>query len=55
MGIGALMGAILGGLSSFIYWGMSCFAAGAMLYIVYVNLVPESKIYLGRFSSVGNL
>ncbi|NMB95731.1 MAG: ZIP family metal transporter, partial [Clostridiaceae bacterium] len=56
MGIGALMGAILGGLSDLFIGACLGFAAGAMLYIVYVNLVPESKkIYLGRFSSVGNL
>jgi ZIP family zinc transporter len=56
MGIGALMGAILGGLSDIFIGACLGFAAGAMLYIVYVNLVPESKkIYLGRFSSVGNL
>ena len=56
MGIGALLGAILGGLSDFFIGACLGFAAGAMLYIVYVNLVPESKkIYLGRFSSIGNL
>jgi len=56
MGLGALLGAILGGLSDFFIGACLGFAAGAMLYIVFVNLIPESKkIYLGRFSSVGNL
>lgn len=56
MGIGAFLGAVLGGLSDYFIGACLGFAAGAMLYIVYVNLVPESKkIYLGRFSSVGNL
>ena len=56
MGIGALLGAVLSGISDFFIGACLGFAAGAMLYIVYVNLVPESKkIYLGRFSSIGNL
>jgi len=56
MGIGALMGAVLGGLSDFYIGACLGFASGAMLYIVFVNLIPESKkIYLGRLSSIGNL
>ncbi|HHV95556.1 MAG TPA: ZIP family metal transporter [Clostridiaceae bacterium] len=56
MGIGAFLGAVLSGISDFFIGACLGFAAGAMLYIVYVNLVPESKkIYLGRFSSIGNL
>jgi ZIP family zinc transporter len=32
------------------------FAGGAMLYVVFGELIPESKrIYLGRMSSVGNI
>lgn len=32
------------------------FAAGAMLYIVSGELLPESnKLYSGRFSSIGNI
>ena len=31
-------------------------AGGAMLYIVFVNMLPESKyIYRGRFSSIGSI
>jgi len=56
MGIGALLGAALGGISDL--WISVClgFAGGAMLYIVFGELVPESKkIYLGRLSSLGNV
>ena len=55
-GIGALLGAIIGNISpSFISISLA-FAAGAMLYIVSCELIPESKnIYHGRFSSMGNL
>lgn len=56
MGLGAFLGAILGGLSTFFIGACLGFAAGAMLYIIFVNLIPESKkIYLGRLSSLGNL
>ncbi len=56
MGIGALFGALLGGISSGFIAACLGFAAGAMLYIVFVELVPESKkIYLGRLSSIGSV
>ena len=56
MGIGALFGALLGGISRGFIAACLGFAGGAMLYIVFVELVPESKkIYLGRLSSIGNL
>ncbi|NSW91255.1 MAG: ZIP family metal transporter [Firmicutes bacterium] len=56
MGIGALLGALLGGISTDFIAACLGFAAGAMLYIVFVELVPESKkIYLGRLSSIGNV
>lgn len=56
MGIGALFGALLGGISDSFISACLGFAGGAMLYIVFVELVPESKkIYLGRLSSIGNL
>jgi len=56
MGIGALLGALLGGISTGFIAACLGFAGGAMLYIVFVELVPESKkIYLGRLSSIGNL
>ena len=46
-GIGAFFGAIVVCLS---------FAAGAMLYIVSGELIPESnKLYKGRMSAVGNM
>ena len=56
MGIGALVGAALGRVSEqFIGLGLG-FAGGAMLFVVYGELIPESKrIYLGRMSSVGNI
>lgn len=56
MGVGALLGAVMGGISpSFISLCLG-FAGGAMLYVVYAELVPESKrLYFGRFSSMGNI
>jgi ZIP family zinc transporter len=56
MGLGALFGAILGGISK--QWIAGClgFSGGAMLYVVFGELVPESKrLYFGRLSSVGNI
>ena len=56
MGVGAFFGAVLGGIS--IKFTAAClgFAAGAMLYVVYGELVPESKrLYFGRFSSIANI
>ena len=56
MGIGAFLCALLGGISKNFIAACLGFAAGAMLYIVFVELVPESKrIYLGRLSSIGNI
>lgn len=56
MGLGALLGAALGELSSMLTATCLGFAGGAMLYIVYGELVPESKrLYLGRLSSLGNV
>lgn len=56
MGFGALFGAFLGEISpSFITLCLG-FAGGAMLYVVYGELVPESKrLYFGRISSLGNI
>lgn len=55
-GLGALMGAIIGNVSpNFISCALA-FAAGAMLYIVSCELIPESKnLYHGRFASMGNI
>lgn len=56
MGLGALLGSILGEISQQFISACLGFAGGAMLYIVYGELVPESKkMYLGRLSSIGNV
>lgn len=55
-GIGAFFGAIIGNISKELIGLSLAFAAGAMLYIVSCELVPESKkLYSGRFPSVGNI
>lgn len=56
MGLGAFFGAILGEISPLFITLCLGFAGGAMLYVVYAELVPESKrLYFGRFSSIGNI
>lgn len=56
MGLGALLGAIIGGISKQFIGVCLGFAGGAMLYVVYAELVPESKkLYVGRLSSIGNI
>jgi len=56
MGLGALMGAALSEISHVFIAACLGFAGGAMLYIVYGELLPESKrMYLGRISSLGNV
>ena len=55
-GIGAFFGAIVGSISNAIIAICLSFAAGAMLYIVSGELIPESnKLYKGRMSAVGNM
>lgn len=55
-GLGALIGAIIGNISPLFISISLAFAAGAMLYIVSCELIPESKtIYKGRFGSIGNI
>lgn len=55
-GIGAFFGAIIGSISKTIIAISLSFAAGAMLYIVSGELIPESnKLYKGRMSAVGNM
>lgn len=55
-GIGALIGTIIGNISSYMIGLSLSFAAGAMLYIVSCEIIPESNsIYSGRISTLGNL
>lgn len=55
-GVGAFFGAIIGNISEVLIAISLAFAAGAMLYIVSCELVPESKnLYKGRFASIGNI
>lgn len=55
-GIGAFFGALFGTISESIIAICLSFAAGAMLYIVSGELLPESnKLYSGRMSSIGNV
>ncbi|TYQ14681.1 UNVERIFIED_CONTAM: ZIP family zinc transporter [Acetivibrio alkalicellulosi] len=56
MGIGALFGAMIGRISMSIIGVCLGFAAGAMLYVVYGQLIIESKkLYIGRLPSIGNV
>lgn len=56
MGLGAFLGAALGGISKQLIGVCLGFAGGAMLYVVFADLIPESKkLYLGRLSSLGNI
>ena len=55
-GIGAFFGSIIGGISETVIAICLSFAAGAMLYIVSGELVPESnKLYRGRLTAIGNI
>ncbi|MCI8655664.1 MAG: ZIP family metal transporter [Clostridia bacterium] len=55
-GIGAFFGAIVGQISNNVIAICLSFAAGAMLYIVSGELVPEAnKLYSGKFSVFGNV
>lgn len=54
--IGALFGKIIGTISKNVISICLSFAAGAMLYIVSGELMPESnKLYSGKFSTIGNI
>lgn len=53
-GIGALVGAIIGSISKELIGFSLGFAAGAMLYIVVCEIIPEStELYKGRISKFG--
>lgn len=55
-GFGALIGAAIGKVSIQVIAMCLAFAAGAMLYIVSGELIPESnKLYKGRMNSIGNI
>lgn len=55
-GIGALIGAIVGNISESIIAICLAFAAGAMLYIVSGELIPEAnKLYQGKMTAIGNM
>lgn len=55
-GFGAFFGALIGTISTGVISICLSFAAGAMLYIVSGELIPESKnLYKGRFASLGNI
>lgn len=55
-GLGAFCGALVGGISQSIIAICLAFAAGAMIYIVSGELIPESnRLYDGRMSAIGNM
>lgn len=55
-GIGAFVGATIGGISKGIIAVCLGFATGAMLYIVSGELIPEANtLYKGRMSGLGNI
>lgn len=55
-GLGAFFGALVGGISKQVIAMCLSFAAGAMLYIVSGELIPESnKLYHGRMTAIGNI
>ena len=55
-GIGAFFGAIVGSISQEVISICLSFAAGAMLYIVSGELIPESnQLYHGRMTAIGNI
>lgn len=55
-GIGAFLGALIGGISDIVIAMCLAFAGGAMLYIVSGELIPESnQLYKGKFPILGNI
>ena len=55
-GFGAFIGGILGNISNSVIGFCLSFAAGAMIHIVSLELIPESNnLYKGRMSGIGNI
>jgi len=55
-GLGAFIGSIVGSVSEGVIAVCLSFAAGAMLYVVSGELIPEAnKLYKGRMSALGNI
>lgn len=55
-GVGAFVGKIIGGISEVVIAICLSFAAGAMLYIVSGELIPESnKLYDGKIPAIGTI
>lgn len=55
-GVGAFLGSLIGRISLTIISLCLSFAAGAMLYIVTGELIPEANnLYKGRLSAIGNI
>lgn len=55
-GLGAFFGAIVGGISQGVIAICLAFAAGAMMYIVSGELIPESNsLYKGKMTAIGNM
>ena len=55
-GVGAFLGALIGGISDNVIAMCLAFAGGAMLYIVSGELIPESNnLYKGKFPVLGNI
>ena len=55
-GVGAFIGGIVGGISKEVISICLSFAAGAMIYIVMGELIPEAnKLYNGRLNYIGNI
>ena len=55
-GIGAFFGSLVGGISTHVISLCLSFSAGAMLYIVSGELIPESnKLWNGRIVAIGNI
>ena len=55
-GIGAFFGSLVGSVSTVVISLCLAFAAGAMLYIVTGELIPEANdLYKGRISAIGNI